>query len=168
MTTTERLFDVEAEPGPSPVMQRAGRLLARRAHSRQELGDKLARAGFDEVAIEECLDRLSSLRLLDDLAFAREWVAQRIERRTLSTEALRHELAVKGVDAAVASEAIEEAAAGELARATHAAGAQLRKVSGLPIRAQAARITAGLLRRGFSEEVAEEAAMAVLPPEGWD
>ena len=168
MTTTERLFDVEAEPGPSPVMERAGRLLARRAHSRRELGDKLTRAGFDEPTVQECLDRLSSLRLVDDLAFAREWVAQRLERRTLSTEALLHELSLKGVDAALATEAIEEAAAGELARATHVAAAQLRKLSGMPVRLQAARIGAALRRRGFSEEVAEEATMAVLPPEGWD
>lgn len=144
-------------------MEQAGRFLARRGHSRGELAAKLT--GSDEV-VERVLDRLTELRLLDDAAFARTWIEER--SKTRGREILIHELEAKGVARDVALAAWEEVRPDEAIRARELATKHLRRVSRKPPLQQAAAIHAFLLRRGFSPDVAEEAARAVLPPEGWD
>ncbi|OAT86695.1 regulatory protein RecX [Desulfotomaculum copahuensis] len=88
--------------------ERACRLLARRARSRQELARRLAMAGFEPPVIGQVLDRLQEAGLLDDLAFARQWVSWRLAEHPLGRTGLDYELRQKGVPA----EIIEQALAG--------------------------------------------------------
>ncbi len=55
-------------------------LLARREHSRAELGRKLSRAGADPGLLEEVLDQLEAERLLSDERFVEAFVRSRRER----------------------------------------------------------------------------------------
>ena len=151
-----------------PVMVKAGRILSRRPHSVQEVRDKLWSAGVAEDDIERALERLTELKLLDDLEFARQWVDERSRNKGLAGAALQAELEAKGVATEVAEQAIDEAGLDEEAKAIELATGYLRKVSGKPPLVQAQRIQAMLLRKGFSMESAIAGAKAVLPPEGWD
>jgi regulatory protein len=151
-----------------PVMAKAGRILSRRPHSVQEVRDKLWTAGIAEEDIDRTIERLTELKLLDDLEFARQWVDERARNKGLAAAALLAELEAKGVAIETAEQAIDEAGLDEEAKAKELAASYLRKVSGKPPLVQAQRIQAMLLRKGFSMESAIAGAKAALPPEGWD
>ena len=150
------------------ALNRAGRLLAQRQRAEQEIVDRLGDAGFPAPVVAEAVARLKELRLVDDGAFARAWIEERMRRKGAGPEVLRTELLAKGVDGLVVEEALAEALPDEAARAMEVAASLVGRIGGLPLPKQAARLTAALGRRGFSEEAVEEAVRAVLPPEGWD
>jgi regulatory protein len=149
-------------------MERAGRLLARRARSERELADRLALAGFGDEIVAAALTRLRALRLVDDADFARRWVEERATTRGLGRAALIAELTGKGVEVAVAEAALDEAGLDDVARATELAAALVRRVARKPLERQASSLWQMLRRKGYTSEAAEAAVKAVLPPEGWD
>ncbi len=55
-------------------------LLARREHSRVELGRKLSRKGFPAELSEPVLDQLAADRLLDESRFVESFVSSRVRR----------------------------------------------------------------------------------------
>jgi regulatory protein len=149
-------------------MEAAGRLLSVRARSESELRVRLGAKGFDTDEVDTALGRLRELRLVDDEEFARQWVEQRSGRKGLGARRLRSELIGKGVDPEVIDSVLAPSTEDELERAKEIAAGHLRKVVGLPLEKQAARLFGFLCRRGFAPEVVDPAVRAVLPPEGWD
>jgi regulatory protein len=149
-------------------MERAGRLLARRARSERELRDRLVEAEFETGIVDAAIERLAELCLVDDHDFARRWIEERSVSKGRGPAILRAELAAKGVDGAVIEAALVEADLDEVAMATAAAAKLVRKVARKPLQAQAASLWQTLRRKGYSSEACEAAVKAVLPPEGWD
>src|SRR4051812_46717806 len=91
--------------------------------SRAELAKKLAKKHVPGDIATRMLDRFEEVGLVDDAAFARDWVESRQAARGLARRALTIELRRKGVDQAVVEEAVstvdpeaEEATARELVR----------------------------------------------------
>jgi regulatory protein len=84
------------------------RLLTDRARTRHELTQALARKGVPAEAARTVLERFDEVGLIDDAAFAGQWVRSRHDHRGLARRALAAELRRKGVDDEVASEALEE------------------------------------------------------------
>ena len=111
-------------------MGRAGKLLAQRPRSEREVRDRLERAGLEHDAIDGAVARLKELDLLDDSAFARQWVAERSKKR--GRAALVMELTSKGIERDVVEAALGEVAADEEARAAEVAATALRKVAACP------------------------------------
>jgi regulatory protein len=72
--------------------------LAARAQTRQELNQALRAKKVPEVVAQQVLNRMASVGLVDDTAFAFAWVESRHQRRHLSAPALRRELQAKGID----------------------------------------------------------------------
>ena len=81
-------------------------LLARRDHSRAELLIKLRQKGFGDGA-EEALDQLTELGYLDDARFAESYAAELQRSRHYGKRRIEQALLQKGVDRAVAREAVE-------------------------------------------------------------
>jgi regulatory protein len=150
------------------AMQRAGHLLAARPRTEYEIRVRLTAAGFEEIVVERTVARLIELRLIDDAAFARQWIAERAGPKGKAGRALIAELSEKGVDRSLAEEALGAAGIDEVAQATELAARFVGKVADKPLARQAEALMGRLLRRGFSHEVAGDAVRAVLPPEGWD
>lgn len=150
------------------AMERAGRLLATTARSEGELRSRLSGAGYQAAVVERVVARLIELRLIDDLAFARNWIERRARSRGLSPAAAVAELEAKGVRRDTAEAAVVAAGLDEDAVALDWAVRLAGKVAHRPLAEQAGRLREMLLRRGFSAEAADGAARAVLPPEGWD
>jgi regulatory protein len=150
------------------AMQRAGHLLASRPRTEHEIRVRLGTAGYEDDIVERTVTRLIELRLLDDEAFAHQWVAERAVSKGRSGEALVAELIHKGIDRGMAEEVVAEAGIDEVAQATELAGRFLSRVAGKPLAKQAEALLGRLLRRGFPHDVARDAVRAVLPPEGWD
>lgn len=153
--------------GIGDAMRKAGRLLALRPRTAREMRDRLALAGFDTDVVDAAVARLEELRLVDDLAFAVQWIEER-SRRGRGPAALSLELEAKGVDAETAGHAFEVAGVDEGREAQRWAERLLPKVNHWPLRYQASYLHAALARRGYSPEATEDAIKAVLPPDGWD
>jgi regulatory protein len=128
------------------------RLLAHRARSRRELETRLRRKDFPGRLIREVADELTHLGYLDDAAFARAWVADRLRLRPRGRRALAAELRKKGVAGALIEAALDDAfreeGASELQIARDLADGWLR------------RQPAGVARDLLSDERAPEAEKA--------
>ena len=110
--------------GSGSVHEVALRMLGRRALSRREVADRLARRGFDPAAVRAELHRLEAAGLLDDQAVAAAVVAGALRRgggRLMAAAALRRRRvardAADGALAAVGEEATRAALEQSLARA---------------------------------------------------
>lgn len=170
------LIDHEHEKAAAKVRERALRLLDQRSRSRHELRERLldprrvkeGEDGPDPDLVDEVLDSLTRSGLIDDEAFAREWVRQRFERRGKSSSVLRRELQNKGVSAAdreSALQQIDESDERELAR--ELARKKARSVKAVPAdRAERdkelRRIVGVLARRGFPQSMALQIAREAL------
>lgn len=151
------LFDHEAEEAKAAVRKRALLFLDARARSRHELRGRLLDLEFEEAVVDDVLDDLAGVGLLDDAAFAHEWVRQRHARRGKSSRVLDRELQDKGVDSATRADALEQIdAADEEATARALAEKKARSVRTVPAdRAEydkaLRRIVGVLARRGFAQ-----------------
>jgi regulatory protein len=149
-------------------MQRAGHLLAARPRSEHEIRVRLSDAGFDDLVVERTAARLVQLKLLDDRAFAHQWVEERARSKGRAPEALVAELQTKGIARELAEEALEAVGIDEEAQACQVAARLVGRVGHKPLAEQGVALMQMLLRRGFSHEAAEAGARSALPPEGWD
>ena len=168
--------DTERDLGPEADPESVARKilldqLTGRARSRSDLEKKLAQRGVPTEIGARLLDRFEEVGLVDDAAFAREWVAQRQQGRGLARRALAQELRRKGIDDEVARDALggidpddEVEVARELVRR------KLRSVQGLDSDKAVRRLVGMLARKGHSSSVAyrvvrEELAVDLADPE---
>ncbi len=129
--------------------------LTGRARSRADLAKKLAQRKVPDEIATRLLDRFEEVGLVDDAAFAREWVAQRQEGRGLARRALAQELRRKGIDDEVARAALGEVDPDdEVEAARMLVRRKLRSVRAwTPIKA-VRRLVGMLARKGHSSAVA--------------
>ncbi len=144
---------------PSNPLAYALRLLGRRAHSVEELRQKLLARSVAPDEVEVVMRKLQETRLTDDQAFAQSWVRSRDRSRPRAGYLLKQELARKGVDAAHISEALESRELTDVAAAKQLVTKQLSRLQGLDREVQRRRIAGYLQRRGFSYDIVAE----VLP-----
>ncbi|WP_199510961.1 regulatory protein RecX [Nucisporomicrobium flavum] len=138
------------------------RQLAVRPRTRAELAKVLARREISEEVIAEVLDRYDEVGIIDDAAFARAWVTSRHQGRGLARRALANELRRRGVDAEVATEALETLDEDEeAATARTLVDRKLRTATGTPD--QVFRRLVGMLaRKGYPAGVAIRAVKDAL------
>lgn len=91
------------------IREAALRLLAYRARARLELERRLRRKDFPGRLVREVADELEERGYLDDRAFARAWIGDRLRLRPRGRLALKAELRKKGVDGPVIEAALDEA-----------------------------------------------------------
>jgi len=84
------------------------RYIVVRPRSEGELADYYRRKGIDEAAAEEITRRMRALGLLDDLAFARAWVANRRLLKHVSKRRLILELRQKKIDPDIIRQVLEQ------------------------------------------------------------
>jgi regulatory protein len=153
----------EADP-VAAAREIALRRLSVRARSRRELAQDLKSRDVPADAAAEVLDRFAEVGLIDDEAFAQEWVESRGRR---SGEArLRQELRHKGVAEGVIADAID--GRGDQADLTNARELATRKAAtmkGLDEVVRQRRLTALLARRGYSSAVIRRVIGEVLQAE---
>jgi regulatory protein len=143
--------------------------LTGQARSRQELADKLAKRGVPDDLATTLLDRFTEVGLVDDAAFARQWVESRHRSRGLAPRALKQELRRKGVDdddAAEALEQIDESAERAAARAL--VDRKLRSMRGLDRQVATRRLAGLLARKGYSSGIAFSVVREALVEAGED
>ena len=131
------------------------RLLTARSRTRAELSGQLAKRGYPDDVSARVLDRLTRVGLVDDAAFAEQWV----QSRRSSKRALAAELHTKGIDNDVITTVLAGMdASAERERAEQLVQARLRRenLDGDQMRV-ARRLVAMLARRGYDQDMAYDA-----------
>jgi len=159
----------------------AFRLLAIRSRSVAELRSRL-KDRVPKEALRSVLHDLAMEGYLDDLAFARAWITNRMATRPFGVKRFRWELKQKGVPRAVVDQALrdvlreafpgdEDGAAAEQQWALDLARRRLPAYRRLPPDQRARRMAALLRRRGFATATIAKTLRAVGatgPMEGLD
>lgn len=163
--------DPEADPPADPESVARTiclNLLTSRARSRAELADSLARKGVEDDVAGRVLDRLAAAKLVDDAAFAEQWVSSRHRHQGLGKRALAGELHRKGVERETASTAIDEISRDdERARARALVERRLPSLARCDQAVAARRLVGMLARKGYDAGVAYAVvrdALAERPP----
>lgn len=131
------------------------RLLAVRARSTSELRDALLKKGVEQDLASSTVQKFVDAGLVDDAAFAQEWVHARHNQQGLGRKALGFELRRKGV----ADEFVEQAlstvdAESEVDRARELVRRKLRGMGSADSATRTRRLVGMLARKGYSEGLA--------------
>ena len=139
----------EAPDTSVELRARALRLLARREHSRAELGRKLASRAESPDALESLLDSLEQKKQLSNERFAVE--RARVLSRKFGAARIRQDLKAKGVDPELVGLIGNQSAEGELERARAILERKYREP--VATREERAKRMRFLQSRGFSSEI---------------
>lgn len=156
LAPAERSTDLEA------CREAALRLLERQRRTRSDLERRLADKGYAGTTVAEVLERLTGAGLVDDVEYARAFMAGRRARRSAGARRIEQELRVRGVNAGDVEAArlkldAEQGGMEELAGARRVISQAARRMSGLEPRARRQRLYALLARRGFDGDVIRRA-----------
>jgi regulatory protein len=103
-----QLADLKKAAGLDKAYGNALRYVAMRQRSEWEAQDYFRRKGIDAEAAEQIITRLRDLRMLDDVSFARSWVANRRLLKATSKRRLQLELTQKRVPSDVIDQVLHE------------------------------------------------------------
>lgn len=129
--------------------------LNRRRQSTRELDRKLQTLGHEPAVRERVLTRLTDLGLLDDAAYAQALLRE-LQRRPAGPRLLQQKLYEKGIPAAIADAALQQATGSSADQHADALALARKKLPGLQrvdALAKRRRLTGQLARRGFGAEV---------------
>ena len=152
--TADQVRALQEADARARAWQAAARLLAVRSRSEAEIRRRLRRGGYAPAVVEATVARLRELGWLDDAAFARQWVDNRMTFRPRGRALLRAELRQKGVAPDHIEAALREV--DEEALALEAGRKALSRYRHLPWPTFARRLSAYLARRGFPAALVRE------------
>jgi regulatory protein len=123
-----------------------------RPRSEQEARGRLEQRGFPTSEIDAAMATAVSAGLIDDRAFARLWVTDRVEHRPLARAIVALELREKGIPADIADAALasEYPPAAERDLIARLARERFERLGGVGAEARARRTIAFLTRKGFA------------------
>jgi regulatory protein len=148
--------EVNAED-PAACREAALKLLERQRRTRADLSRRLREKGYAAATIEAVLDRLAGVGLIDDVEYARAFIAGRWGRRAAGWRRIALELRTRGVSADDVASArrrfeADSGAADETAAARRAVEQAARRMRGLEPAVRSRRLYALLARRGFDPD----------------
>jgi regulatory protein len=161
-----------AEPSADPEACReaALRLLERTRRTRSDLARRLRDKGFTSDAVAGVLERLARVGLVDDVEYARAFLAGRWGRRAAGWRRLAQDLRRRGIadeDIQTARGRLEtlQGPADEVALARRVIEQSATRYARLDPYDRRRRLWAMLVRRGFATEIIEQAIAAVAAAE---
>ncbi len=155
-------FGTRVPKHPKSCHERALGLLAVRARSRRELERRLLQAGFASEEVTDVLDRLISVGLIDDEAFARQVAEHAFDVKRSGRRAVASTLAAAGVPTEVIQGVLDQTAGDDDARAVELARSRASRMGSIEPAKAFTRLTSLLMRRGYDPEVARRAAHRAL------
>ncbi len=131
------------------------RLLTARARTRQELHDALSAHDVPGPVIARVLDRYAEVGLVDDAAFAEQFVTARRQGRGLSGREIARQLAAKGVSEEIVSGALADLSTDEeRATAESLVRRRLATLARFDEPTKVRRLVGMLARKGYSPGMA--------------
>jgi len=143
-------------PPTGSAYDAAVRYLGSRPRSVAEIKRHLRTKRFDDESQDKAIDQLRAQRYIDDEAFARYWVEQRVRFRPKGARALVSELLAKGVARETIDVVLGEADPdAETKRAREAIRRPMARWLAMDPNERKRKIHQYLVARGFSYEVIE-------------
>jgi regulatory protein len=157
-----RLAEGERSADLDACREAALRLLERQRRTRSDLERRLRDKGYAAATVAQVLDRLHEVGLVDDVEYARAFMAGRRARRSAGARRIEQELKARGVggeDIATAAGRLdaEQGGVDELAAARKVLAQAERRMRALEPRVRRQRLYALLARRGFDGDVIRRA-----------
>ncbi len=152
--TADQITALKSADEVERAREKALNYLSFRPRSEAELHTYLTHSGFTEATIAEVLHRLQEVGLVDDEAFARYWVDNRVRYRPRGRRMLIQELRQKDIASSVIETTLTEY--DEVAAAQQVAEEQARRLAHLPVDRLRRRLWDRLARRGFSPDIIQE------------
>jgi regulatory protein len=131
------------------AFDRAVRFLSYRPRSIEEVRRHLVKKNVPDSSIAVVIERLRQRGYVDDVEFARFWIANRDRFKPMGVRALRYELRQKGVDDEIVNATLAEVDENE--SAYRAAQARASRYKGNTRESFRHKLSAMLRRCGFSE-----------------
>ncbi|MGH7731515.1 MAG: regulatory protein RecX [Candidatus Eiseniibacteriota bacterium] len=152
----------ERAADPEAAREAALKLLERTRRTRADLARRLRDKGFAAPMVAQVIERLEGVGLLDDVEFARAFLAGRWGRRAAGWRVLEQDLRRHGVGREAIAQARarfeeEQGPADEVRLARRVAQQAERRYAALDPRVRRQRLYALLARRGFDGDVIEQA-----------
>lgn len=152
------MVDVQAQEEHDALSMARNIALRQLSHSpktRLQLEQALTKKGVTPELVKEVLDRLTEIGLVDDQAYAHQFVRSRCMSKKISRSSLMRELRAKGVSDELAQLAIADISdEDEYQLARDAAEKKLRSMRGLTEQVVVRRLFGMLARKGYSSGVA--------------
>src|SRR5258706_13035335 len=170
--TRQRRFK-KSEETPEPldpaqarerVFQRAGKLLAAKQRSVEELRERLLEGqGATETIVAEVIERLREYGYLDDARYAHGYAQLRVQQRPIGRQRLERDLRMKQIDKTTVDAALDSVFAEkpETELIDRAIERRVRLRGRPQSRPEAKKLFDHLLRQGFALEVVSEKVRAV-------
>ncbi len=150
------------------VFQRAGKLLAAKARSVEELRERLLEGrGATKAAVDAVIERLREYGYLDDAKFAHSFASLRVQQRPIGRQRLERDLWMKKVDKQTVEAALDQVfeATPESEMIDRVIAKRVRLRGKPQTRADAKKLFDHLLRQGFAFELVSEKVRAVTKSE---
>ncbi len=147
-------------PKNDPLAEARERLIAflnTRPRSVEEARARLQRAGFASTVVEDVLDDAKERGWLNDAAFAKLWIEDRLMSNPKGPKLLRYELREKGVDDAYIQQALDEADIDEAALVRQLIDRQMPRYGREGRESRKRKLVGYLQRRGFNYRVIRDA-----------
>ena len=142
--------------------------LSYRQRSSKEIIEHLTKKGFTRDCADDVTRQLQSVRMVDDLEFARAFVRDRLKRKPTGQALLRMQLIAKGIPSSMTDMVLAELISQQNQRASafEAAKRKMRLMhyskKDLGEEKRKKRLVDFLLRRGFSYEIAIQTVHTTL------
>jgi regulatory protein len=146
------------------VFQRAGKLLAAKQRSVEELRERLLEGrGANETIVTEVIERLREYGYLDDARYAHSYAQLRVQQRPIGRQRLERDLRMKQIDKTTVDAALDSVFAEKPeAELIDRAIEKRSRLRGRPqTRADAKKLFDHLLRQGFAFDLVREKIRAV-------
>ena len=155
---------LDPEKARRRVFERAGKLLAAKQRSVEELRERLLEGrGATESIVDIVIERLREYGYLDDARLAQSYASLRVQQRPIGRQRLQRDLWLKKIDKPTIDAALDQvfAATPEAEMIDRAIEKRIR-LRGLPKnRAETKKLFDHLLRQGFAFELVSEKVRAV-------
>jgi regulatory protein len=155
----QKIQDLQNQDLINSAYQRALNYLSYRVRSTQEIRQNLQKHQVEDEIIEAVLEKLRGASLVDDRAFAQEWIENRSRFKPRGKRALSSELYRKGISREIIAEMLEEV--DEETLAWKCARKKVHRLSGLEKEAFQKKLYGYLNRRGFPYPICKEVAAAL-------
>jgi regulatory protein len=133
------------------------RYLGIRPRTSSQLQSYLLEKGYTPQVAEEVCRRCREQGYLDDAAFARQWVDERLRLKPRSPHMLRMELQQRGVEKGIVEDAVRAVSReDELAAARSLIEKKTRRLQGPPNPDEERKLLSMLMRKGFSHAVVQQ------------
>ena len=148
------------------MFQRAGKLLAAKQRSVEELRERLLEGrGATKAIVEEVIERLLEYGYLDDARFAHSYASLRVQQRPIGRQRLERDLWLKRIDKTTVDAALDQVfeVVPESDLIDRAIEKRVRLRGRPTTRAEAKKLFDHLLRQGFAFELVSESEPNVRP-----